>query len=142
MKKFSDLPLVVQEPEYVGNIICANEKLTSLKGAPEKVNGSFFCYGNKLSSLEFCPKEIKRMFDCSGNPLRTIKHLKDTKGIDKLFLSETKYMKADDYLKEVFDYNIKFKEITIVNKNTIIISKPYKELKKDYLTKKYDIENF
>ena len=41
--------------------------LTSLKGAPEKVDGNFSCFDCKsLTSLESAPKEVGENFDCSG----------------------------------------------------------------------------
>ena len=122
MKKFSDLSIDAKTPTESGSIWVENFKLTSLKGSPEKINGN---YG------------------CQYNPLKTIRHLKDTKGIHELILSETEHMKADDYIKEIFKYGIKFESILlygIEDKDTT--QKSYKELKKDYLTKKYDLKDF
>lgn len=60
-------------PEKVGGTFdCHNNKLTSLKGGPEKVGGTFDCSHNKLASLEGCPKEIGGTFDYSYNKLTSV----------------------------------------------------------------------
>lgn len=60
-------------PEKVGGTFdCHNNKLTSLKGGPEKVGGTFDCSHNKLASLEGCPKEIDGTFDYSYNKLASV----------------------------------------------------------------------
>ncbi|UOK16901.1 hypothetical protein [Vibrio phage phiKT1024] len=40
---------------YMGSIICSNNNLTSLKGAPQSVQGNFVCSNNNLTSLEHLP---------------------------------------------------------------------------------------
>lgn len=55
-----------------GSIDCKGLGLTSLEGAPEKVEGSFFCHYNQLTSLEGAPKEVKGTFDCSYNELTSL----------------------------------------------------------------------
>jgi hypothetical protein len=46
--------------------------LTTLKGAPKKINGSFECYNNRLTNLVGAPEEIKYSFVCGGNPLESL----------------------------------------------------------------------
>jgi hypothetical protein len=41
--------------------------VTTLKGAPEVVNGSFNCGICHLTSLEYGPKIVKGNYDCTGN---------------------------------------------------------------------------
>ena len=50
-----------------GDFYCGDNKLTSLKGAPEKVGGSFDCEVNKLTSLEGAPKVVDGDFCCNDN---------------------------------------------------------------------------
>ena len=57
------------KPESDGNLYCSNKKLTTLEGAPKKVNGDFDCTYNKLTSLKGAPKEVNGCFDCSNNDL-------------------------------------------------------------------------
>ena len=50
-----------------GRFYCDNNSLTSLKGAPKEVKGSFHCYNNSLTSLEGAPKEVEGDFYCQKN---------------------------------------------------------------------------
>ena len=56
-----------------GYFDCANNKLTTLKGAPQKVGRSFICSGNNLTTLEGAPQKVDGYFDCSRNNLTTLK---------------------------------------------------------------------
>lgn len=56
-----------------GHFSCANNRLSSLKGAPQVVNGSFDCRYNQLTSLEGSPRVIGGGFDCSYNLLTSLK---------------------------------------------------------------------
>ena len=55
-----------------GNVDCRNNNLTTLKGAPQKVDGYFDCAGNNLTTLEGAPQKVGRSFDCSDNKLTTL----------------------------------------------------------------------
>ena len=55
-----------------GNFYCSSNQLTSLEGAPEKVDGDFSCHSNQLTSLEGAPREVKGDFDCSYNQLTSL----------------------------------------------------------------------
>lgn len=55
-----------------GNFFCENNRLKSLKGAPEVVLGDFDCSYNKLKSLNGAPKKIEGDFDCSNNTLENL----------------------------------------------------------------------
>lgn len=59
-------------PDKDGDIDCSNNKLTTLKGSPQKIDGNFKCNNNKLTTLEGSPKKIGRDFDCSNNQLTTL----------------------------------------------------------------------
>lgn len=50
---------------------CSNNKLTSLEGAPAKVD-SFDCSYNKLTSLNGAPLRTTGFFDCSGNMIASL----------------------------------------------------------------------
>ena len=54
--------------EVSGWFLCSNCKsLTSLKGAPKKVEEDFWCRGcDSLKTLEGAPKEVECDFDCSN----------------------------------------------------------------------------
>jgi len=59
-------------PQEVGRYFsCHNNKLTSLEGAPE-VGWHFCCSDNKLTSLEGAPQEVRGYFDCSNNKLTSL----------------------------------------------------------------------
>ena len=133
-----------QEPNWNGSLNCAYSGITSLEGSPKTVKTTFNCSHNELKNLKYAPNKIGGDFVVYNNPLKTIRHLKDTKGIMVLVISESKYMKKDDYLKEIFKNDIKFEFINIYDKKGImlILDKQYKELKKEFLKIKYDIENF
>ena len=55
-----------------GNVNCSYNKLTTLRGAPQKVGGRFNCSYNKLTTLEGAPKEIGGDFSCIKNNLTTL----------------------------------------------------------------------
>ena len=55
-----------------GNVNCRNNNLTTLKGAPQKVDGNFICSDNKLTTLKGAPQEIGDSFDCTDNNLTTL----------------------------------------------------------------------
>lgn len=50
-----------------GSINVSSFNLTSLKGAPQEVNGSFICENNNLTSLDGAPQKIGNSFNCSNN---------------------------------------------------------------------------
>src|SRR5574343_65252 len=50
---------------------CCNN-LTSLEGAPKKLDGHFYCQYNELASLEGGPKEVGGNFNCNNNQLTTL----------------------------------------------------------------------
>ena len=59
--KFKDIYGDLSGTIYNGSFNCANNKLTSLEGAPREVGGSFYCYNNNLTSLEGLPfQEVNR----------------------------------------------------------------------------------
>ena len=72
MVKDGILNFPVKIKEVTGDFVCIDKRLTSLKGAPEKVGGDFSCYDNKLTNLEGAPKEVGRNFYCFGNQLTNL----------------------------------------------------------------------
>ena len=61
-----------QEDQYPGYFSCADNKLTSLEGAPSAVKGNFYCYNNNLTSLEGAPSAVKGNFSCHHNKLTSL----------------------------------------------------------------------
>jgi hypothetical protein len=60
-------------PQEVGkDFNCSKNQLTTLKGSPQKVEGDFDCSDNKLTSLAGAPKEVDGYFDCSNNELTSL----------------------------------------------------------------------
>jgi hypothetical protein len=60
-------------PEKVeGYFNCSNNNLTSLEGAPEIVEGDFYCSYNKLTTLEGAPEIVEGGFYCSDNNLTSL----------------------------------------------------------------------
>ena len=52
-----------------GDFDCGSNLLTSLVGAPQKVEGDFWCSYNHLTSLEGAPREVGGDFYCDDNPV-------------------------------------------------------------------------
>ena len=130
-KNFSNLSKKDKSPDYFGNISVNWQNLYSLKGIPKTINGDFRCYNNKLNTLEYVPIKINGDLYCFDNPLKTIKHLKDTKGINILYISESEHMTKNDYIREIFEYSIKVETIIIVRDRLyIIFNNDHKDLKK------------
>ena len=46
----------------------SGNKLTTLKGSPQKVEGSYFATDNDLTSLEFSPVEVTEIYSVARNP--------------------------------------------------------------------------
>ena len=55
-----------------GNFYCSSNQLTSLEGAPEKVDGDFHCNKNQLISLKGAPEKVGWNFYCSYNQLTSL----------------------------------------------------------------------
>jgi hypothetical protein len=68
--KVSQLP--VKFGKVSGNFYCADNKLTSLVGAPQSVGGYFNCSNNQLISLEGAPQAIGAGFYCYRNQLTSL----------------------------------------------------------------------
>lgn len=60
-----------------GTFSCTLNKLTSLKGCPEKVGGNFNCNFNLLETLEYAPKHVIGSFSCINNKLKTLKGIQE-----------------------------------------------------------------
>ena len=56
----------------IGNFICINQKLTTLKGSPKYVYGDFMCYMNELTNLEGGPTYVSGIYNCSINKLTSL----------------------------------------------------------------------
>ena len=59
----------VQFGVVTGDFFCQHNKLTSLKGAPQKVGGNFWCYSNTLGSLKGASQKVGGDFWCNHNEL-------------------------------------------------------------------------
>ncbi len=60
-------------PQVVnGNFNCQNNKLTNLEGSPNSVGGDFCCYNNHLTSLEGCAQMVGANFWCQYNQLTNL----------------------------------------------------------------------
>ena len=55
-----------------GHFACNANALTSLVGAPLKVGGGFYCHDNALTSLEGAPQEVRMSFHCHDNALTSL----------------------------------------------------------------------
>lgn len=76
-----NIPIVYS---YVqGNFVCSNNKIASLKGAPQKVDGDFICRKNRLTDLQGGPEIVHGNYECSDNDITNL--LGAPKRIDKLF---------------------------------------------------------
>ena len=57
---------------WAGDFYCNDLKLTSLEGAPSRVNGNFNCGGNLFSSLEGAPSYVNGDFYCNDGYLTSL----------------------------------------------------------------------
>jgi hypothetical protein len=55
-----------------GSFWCDDNRLISLKGAPESVEEDFSCSENQLMSLEGATKNVRGNFSCSNNQLTSL----------------------------------------------------------------------
>jgi hypothetical protein len=55
-----------------GNFWCQENRLTSLEGAPQRVQWNFVCNSNQLTSLEGAPQTVTGGFYCDDNQLTTL----------------------------------------------------------------------
>ena len=53
----------------LGNFYCGYNQLTSLTGAPKRVDGGFYCNNNQLTSLTGAPENVGEDFYCEYNQL-------------------------------------------------------------------------
>jgi hypothetical protein len=68
--------------KVTGDFYCSNNKLTSLKGAPQSVGGDFRCNLNKLTSLVDSPQSVGGNFYCRENKLTTLDGSPESVGKD------------------------------------------------------------
>ena len=61
-----------KEQSWPRHFDCASMYLTSLEGAPKKINGYFNCDDNKLKSLDGAPSEVNGGFRASNNKLTSL----------------------------------------------------------------------
>ncbi len=65
--------LPVKFKRVCGDFTCTSNYLTSLRGAPEYVEGTFDATDNQLKTLKFAPNTVIRNFICSQNSLINLK---------------------------------------------------------------------
>ena len=68
-KNLNNIP--VQFGIVKGSFNCAENQLTSLKGAPYNVAHFFVCDDNLLTNLEYGPSKVNGSFYCEGNPIQS-----------------------------------------------------------------------
>lgn len=69
-KKIKHIP--IQFGLIKGFFDCSYNKLTSLKGIAQEIEGNVNCSHNKLTSLQYCPSVIQGDFNCSYNQLLSL----------------------------------------------------------------------
>lgn len=97
----SDGLLPIPFNEVVGNFICPNTNMKSLKGCPQVIHGDFCFSNNKVVDLKYCPKIVKGEFRGSENQIKEV--LKLPEDITNLDLSDNKIktfnLKNHNFLK-------------------------------------------
>ncbi len=58
--------------KVTGSFMCSENKLTSLKGAPQEVGGNFSCSYNPIDSLVGAPQKVGGFFRCEANELTSL----------------------------------------------------------------------
>lgn len=71
LKSFFDIPYRFHT--IYGDLVCSSNRLISLKGCPQIIDGGFDCAYNLLNSLEYGPKKIIGNYCCSNNGLESLK---------------------------------------------------------------------
>ncbi len=66
--KYSEINVNITDDSYY----CNNEKMTSLEGCPEIINGNFNCNNNELISLKYRPKIINGDFCCINTGIHSL----------------------------------------------------------------------
>ena len=66
-KNLTQLP--VKFGVVTGYFDCNGNQLTTLRGAPERVDGDFSCHYNQLTTLEFAPEGVSGDILYQNNPL-------------------------------------------------------------------------
>lgn len=69
------LPLWIKKIKYCKGLFLHHNKLTTLYGCPENIDGHFSCPSNNLSNLLFGPKNVTKNYYCWNNKLTTLKGL-------------------------------------------------------------------
>ena len=109
-------------PIKVNYFDCSQNKIVSLKGAPQCVEATFKCNNNKLLSLEHAPEIINLDFYCSYNPLVELGNLMTQVGRMFIFEAQDKYKikgleKYYDFRKSVRLTNKEFQQVLAKIKN-------------------------
>jgi len=68
----TELPAILSNVTVGGTFYCNNNRLTSLSGAPQRVDGHFNCSNNSLTSLSGAPQHVRGYFYCSYNSLTSL----------------------------------------------------------------------
>jgi len=71
-KGLTDLP-DLRCVAVAGNFICRQNKIPSLKNAPQRVDGHYDCSFNALTDLTGAPRKLSGEFHCNENQLTTLK---------------------------------------------------------------------
>lgn len=62
-------------PHADGDIMCAHNYLTSLKGCPSRIEKDFYCDNNELTSLEFAPSYVVGDFYAYNNKITSLHNI-------------------------------------------------------------------
>ncbi len=106
--------------KVTGDFRCDHNQLTFLKGAPQKVGGYFWCQHNQLTTLEGAPQEVGGDFYCGSNP-----NLTSLLVLPKM--PENKQIYCDDELKEKYK-NDGLLNLVVYYKDVIASAKYQSEL--------------
>ena len=126
---------------YKGDIDVGQENLTSLEGAPERVQGNFYCFDNDLTSLEYAPKEVTGSFDCNNNNLTSLKGAPEVVGHN--FYCTHNYLTSLEHApKEVGSFfNCSYNKLTsakgaptvpVINRTFVFHGNPNKHLEQEW----------
>lgn len=100
---FNKLTTLKGAPQTVnGNFSCEHNELSSLISAPTEVRGIFTCRNNQLTSLEGAPRKVEGFFDCSANKLRSF-NCGNTM-IDGTFYFDAEHLESLDGLPKARKY--------------------------------------
>ena len=123
--------------EIRGYFNCFQNKLTTLKGCPVRVNGYFSCSSNELIELDYLPEFIGGYFSCHTNELKTFTNLEKCWLVGKIYCWDNPiheifnlFKDKDWNIGEIDRLNILVKDFSLSELNQWLMEEGYQSVNK------------